>query len=44
MADSPIMIVIWQGSRIILETEMERDEDGVVLGSTRLPGSQRLHR
>jgi hypothetical protein len=23
---------------------MERDEDGVVLGSTRLPGSQRLHR
>jgi hypothetical protein len=27
-----------------LETEMERDEDGVVLGSTRLPGSQRLHR
>ena len=29
---------------ISLETEMERDEDGVVLGSTRLPGSQRLHR
>jgi hypothetical protein len=28
---------------INLETEMERDEDGVVLGSTRLPGSQRLH-
>jgi hypothetical protein len=27
-----------------LETEMERDEDGVVLGSTRLSGSQRLHR
>jgi hypothetical protein len=27
-----------------LETGMERDEDGVVLGSTRLPGSQRLHR
>jgi len=27
-----------------LETEMESDEDGVVLGSTRLPGSQRLHR
>jgi hypothetical protein len=23
---------------------MERDEDGVVLGSTRLSGSQRLHR
>jgi hypothetical protein len=23
---------------------MERDEDGVVLGSTRLPGSQRLQR
>jgi len=23
---------------------MERDEDGVVLGSTRLPGSQWLHR
>jgi hypothetical protein len=22
---------------------MEKDEDGVVLGSTRLPGSQRLH-
>ena len=31
-------------SSIILETGMERDEDGVVLGSTRLPGSQRLHR
>jgi hypothetical protein len=29
---------------INLETGMERDEDGVVLGSTRLPGSQRLHR
>ena len=29
---------------IILETGMERGEDGVVLGSTRLPGSQRLHR
>jgi hypothetical protein len=29
---------------ITLETGMERDEDGVVLGSTRLPGSQRLHR
>ncbi|MDH4477041.1 MAG: hypothetical protein QE274_11230, partial [Verrucomicrobiaceae bacterium] len=27
-----------------LETGMERDEDGVVLGSTRLSGSQRLHR
>ena len=27
-----------------LETQMERDEDGVVLGSTGLPGSQRLHR
>jgi hypothetical protein len=27
-----------------LETEMERDEDGVVLGSTRLSDSQRLHR
>ena len=27
-----------------LETGMERDEDGVVLGSTWLPGSQRLHR
>jgi hypothetical protein len=26
----------------ILETEMERDYDGVVLGFTRLPGSQRL--
>jgi hypothetical protein len=26
------------------ETGMERDEDGVVLGSTSLPGSQRLHR
>jgi hypothetical protein len=26
-----------------LETGMERDADGVVLGSTRLPGSQRLH-
>jgi hypothetical protein len=31
-------------NRINLETEMERDEDGVVLGSTRLSGSQRLHR
>jgi hypothetical protein len=31
-------------SALILETGMERDEDGVVLGSTRLPGSQRLHR
>jgi acetyl esterase/lipase len=30
--------------RFNLETGMERDEDGVVLGSTRLPGSQRLHR
>ncbi len=29
--------------RINLETGMERDEDGVVLGSTRLHGSQRLH-
>jgi hypothetical protein len=29
---------------MILETGMERDEDGVVLGSTRLSGSQRLHR
>jgi hypothetical protein len=29
---------------VTLETGMERDEDGVVLGSTRLPGSQRLHR
>jgi hypothetical protein len=29
---------------IILETGMERDEDGVVLGSTGLSGSQRLHR
>ena len=28
----------------ILETGMERDEDGVVLGSTRLSDSQRLHR
>jgi hypothetical protein len=27
-----------------LETGVERDEDGVVLGSTRLSGSQRLHR
>jgi hypothetical protein len=27
-----------------LETERERDEDGVVLGSTRLSDSQRLHR
>ena len=27
-----------------LETGMERDEDGVVLGFTRLPGSQWLHR
>jgi hypothetical protein len=27
-----------------LETGMERDEDGVVLGSTSLSGSQRLHR
>jgi hypothetical protein len=26
-----------------LETGMERDEDGVVLRSTRLPGSQRMH-
>jgi hypothetical protein len=30
--------------RLNLETGMERDEDGVVLGSTRLSGSQRLHR
>jgi hypothetical protein len=29
---------------LILETGMERHEDGVVLGSTRLSGSQRLHR
>jgi hypothetical protein len=29
---------------VTLETGMERDEDGVVLGSTRLPSSQRLHR
>jgi ABC-type dipeptide/oligopeptide/nickel transport system permease component len=29
---------------LTLETGMERDEDGVVLGSTRLSGSQRLHR
>jgi len=29
--------------QINLETGMERDEDGFVLGSTRLPGSQRLH-
>jgi hypothetical protein len=29
---------------VILETGMERDEDGAVLGSTRLSGSQRLHR
>jgi hypothetical protein len=29
---------------MILETGMERDEDGVVLGSTSLSGSQRLHR
>jgi hypothetical protein len=26
-----------------LETGVERDEDGAVLGSTRLTGSQRLH-
>ena len=31
------------GSSVILETGMERDEDGVVLGFTGLPGSQRLH-
>jgi hypothetical protein len=29
---------------LILETGMERHEDGVVLGSTRLSGSLRLHR
>jgi hypothetical protein len=29
---------------INLETGMERDEEGVVLGSTRLSGSQWLHR
>jgi hypothetical protein len=40
MADSPSAISVF---RLILETGMERDEDGVVLGSTRLPGSQRLH-
>jgi hypothetical protein len=28
----------------ILETGMERDEDDIGLGSTRLSGSQRLHR
>jgi hypothetical protein len=32
------------GDSLNLETGMERDEDGVVLGSTRLSGSQRLHR
>jgi hypothetical protein len=31
-------------NNVTLETGMERDEDGVVLGSTRLSGSQRLHR
>jgi hypothetical protein len=31
-------------AHLSLETGMERDEDGVVLGSTRLPGSMRLHR
>jgi hypothetical protein len=40
-ADSPSAISVF---RFNLETGMERDEDGVVLGSTRLPGSQRLHR
>jgi hypothetical protein len=40
-ADSPSAISVF---RINLETGMERDEDGVMLGSTRLPGSQRLHR
>jgi hypothetical protein len=39
-ADSPSAISVF---RFNLETGMERDEDGVVLGSTRLPGSQRLH-
>jgi hypothetical protein len=39
-ADSPSAISVF---RFNLETGMERDEDGVVLGSSRLPGSQRLH-
>jgi hypothetical protein len=37
------MLVV-ENEHFSLETEMERDEDGVVLGSTRLSGSQRLHR
>ena len=37
---SPHSSVFW----LNLETGMERDEDGVVLGSTRLSSSQRLHR
>jgi hypothetical protein len=40
-ADSPSAISVF---RLSLETGMERDEDGVVLGSTSLSGSQRLHR
>jgi hypothetical protein len=40
-ADSPSAISVF---RFNLETGMERDEDGVVPDSTRLPGSQRLHR
>jgi hypothetical protein len=40
-ADSPSALSVF---RFSLETEMERDEDGVVLGSTGLSGSQRLHR
>jgi hypothetical protein len=39
-ADSPSAISVF---RLSLETGMKRDEDGVVLGSTGLPGSQRLH-
>jgi hypothetical protein len=30
-------------TQLNLKTRMERDEDGIVLGSTRLTGSQRLH-
>jgi hypothetical protein len=41
VADGPLLIAEFGLS---LETGMERDEDGVVLGSTRLSGSQRLHR
>ena len=44
VGEDVVIAAWWCIGTIILETGMERDEDGVVLGSTRLSGSQRLHR